>query len=125
MESINVVIDDEEVGSLSKGEKPLSSPIESANPSADPVKTFSPQEQLVISSTAVPSQDPLETVPSGNIASAFEDVDPPKEPSSHVKLNHPSEQLLGDLNEGIRLRNRVVNPLDEVANQVTYSCYLA
>jgi hypothetical protein len=42
----------------------------------------------------------------------------PKEPSSRVKLNYPHKQLLGDRNEGIQLRNRVVN-------QVSYNCYLS
>jgi hypothetical protein len=41
-----------------------------------------------------------------------------KEPSSRVKLNHPQDNLLGTINEGRRLRNRVVN-------QVSHSCYLS
>jgi hypothetical protein len=32
---------------------------------------------------------------------------------------------MGNLDEGHRLRNRVIQPSDEVANQVTYSRYLA
>jgi len=54
-----------------------------------------------------------------------EPINPPKEPASWVKLNHPSRQLLGNLNEGRRLRSRIINPFNEVANQVTYNCYLA
>jgi len=42
-------------------------------------------------------------------------VNLPKEPSSRAKRNHPYKQLLGDVNEGLRLRNRVVN-------QVSYNC---
>jgi hypothetical protein len=53
-----------------------------------------------------------------------EPINPPIEPASWVKLNHPSRQLLGNLNEGRRLRIRVINPSNEVANQVTYNCYL-
>jgi len=42
-----------------------------------------------------------------------------------VKLNHPPQQLLGFVDERRRLRNRVIQPTSEVANQVSYSCYLA
>jgi hypothetical protein len=42
-----------------------------------------------------------------------------------VKLNHPPQQLLGTVDEGRRLRNRVIQHTSEVANQVSYSCYLA
>jgi hypothetical protein len=45
-------------------------------------------------------------------------VNLPKEPSSRAKRNHPYKQLLGDVTEGLRLRNRVVN-------QVSYNCYLS
>jgi hypothetical protein len=47
-----------------------------------------------------------------------------KETTSWVKLNHPLRQLLGNLNEGRRLRSRIINPPDEIGNQVTYNCYL-
>jgi hypothetical protein len=54
-----------------------------------------------------------------------EPINPPKEPAYWVKLNHPPRQLLGNLNKGRRLRSRIINPSDEVANQVTYNFYLA
>jgi hypothetical protein len=64
---------------------------------------------------------------SDTISSASEDeatpVNHPKR--SWVKLNHPPQQLLGTVDEGRRLRNRVIQPTSEVANQVSYSCYLA
>jgi hypothetical protein len=41
-----------------------------------------------------------------------------------VRLNHPPQQLLGNLDEGRRLRSKVIQPANEVANQVSYSCYL-
>jgi hypothetical protein len=44
---------------------------------------------------------------------------------SWVKHNHPPQQLLGTIDEGRRLRSRVIQPISEVANQVSYSCYLA
>jgi hypothetical protein len=52
----------------------------------------------------------------------YEPTNPPRR--SWVKLNHPSRQLIGNLNEGRHLRNRVIQPSDEVVNQVIYSCYL-
>jgi hypothetical protein len=41
-----------------------------------------------------------------------------------VKHNPPPQQLLGTIDEGSRLRSRVIQPNSEVANQVSYSCYL-
>jgi hypothetical protein len=60
-------------------------------------------------------------------ASASEDEDEPTNPlkRSRVKLNHPSHQLIGTFEEGRRLRNKMIQPSSEVANQVSYSCYLA
>jgi hypothetical protein len=64
---------------------------------------------------------------SDTIASASEDEDNPTNPpkQSWVKLNHHPQQLLGSVEEGCRLRNRVIQPSSEVVNQVSYSCYLA
>jgi len=61
------------------------------------------------------------------ISSAPKDEDTPANPRkwSWVKLNPPPQQLLGTVDEGSRLRNRVIQPTSEVANQVSYSCYLA
>jgi len=58
--------------------------------------------------------------------SAFEDDDvPTNSPKrSWVKLNHPPQQVIGTLEEGHQLRNRVIQPSSEVANQVSYSVYL-
>jgi hypothetical protein len=36
-----------------------------------------------------------------------------------------TSQLIGNLDEVLHLRSKVVQPLEEVANQVTYGCYLA
>lgn len=61
------------------------------------------------------------------ISSASKDEDTPTNPPkwSWVKLSHPPQQLLGIVDEGRRLRNRVIQPTSEVANQVSYICYLA
>jgi hypothetical protein len=42
-----------------------------------------------------------------------------------VKNNHPPQQLLGNIDEGCRLKSRIIQPTSEVANQVSYNCYLA
>ena len=44
-----------------------------------------------------------------------------KKPSSRVTLNHPTSNIIGDLDEGFRLRK---GPSYSV-NHVTYNCYLA
>ena len=41
-----------------------------------------------------------------------------KGPSARVKLNHPPTNILGSLNDNMRLRSKVVNI-------ITYSCYLS
>jgi hypothetical protein len=124
MESINVVIDDEEVGSPSKGEKTQSFPKELSTPLADMVKPSSSTQETsviplaadtlpdlpVIPSAADSLPDPPEIVTSRNTTSASEDEDESTNPlkRSWVKLNHPSRQLIGNLEEGRRLRNRVI-----------------
>ena len=45
-----------------------------------------------------------------------------KGPSSSIKLNHPPEVIVGNMNEFI-LRKRTVDKC--VANFVSYSCYLS
>jgi hypothetical protein len=128
MESINVVIDDAEVGSLSKGERTLSFLEELPTPLVNMVKpSSSTQETSVIPLATAPPPDPLEIVPSKDTASASKYEVEPTNPlkRSWVKLNHPSRQLIGNLDEGRRLRNRVIQRSNEVANQVTYSYYLA
>ena len=45
-----------------------------------------------------------------------------KGPSSRIKLNHPSEVIVGNMNE-LTLRKRTIDKY--VANFVSYSCYLS
>jgi hypothetical protein len=118
MESINVIIDNEEVEASSKVEENQLNSVELPVISADVIKTspgMSPAESLPIPAT------------SDTTASASEDEDNPANPPkrSWVKLNHPPQQLLGSVEERCRLRNGVIQPSSEVANQVSYSCYLA
>ena len=41
-----------------------------------------------------------------------------KDPSSRVKLNHPATNILGSLNDNMRLRSKALNV-------ITRSCYLS
>ena len=45
-----------------------------------------------------------------------------REPSSKIKLNHPSDMIMGNMNE-LTLRKRTIDKY--VANFVSYSCYLS
>jgi len=133
MESLNVVIDDL-IRAHSKGEIPQSTletlpsltgnVSETSSASVEPVSIppiFPTIADVLPDSTdAVPTE---ETDPTSDQNS--EPINPSIEPPSWVKLNHPSRKLLGNLNEGRWLRSRIINPSNEVANQVTYNCYLA
>jgi hypothetical protein len=103
MESINVVVDDEEV------ERP-SSEEENQLDSVDPIVTAT--EIIKASPSVSPVESPSTPTTSDTIASASENEDtlanPPKR--SWVKLNHPPQQLLRTVDKGRRLRNRVIQP---------------
>jgi hypothetical protein len=90
MESINVVIDDEEVGASSKGEEIQPILEELPTPSANIIKrSSSTQETPIIPSAAESLLDPPIVVTFAS-TSKYEDepTNPPKR--SWVKLNHPS-----------------------------------
>jgi hypothetical protein len=118
MESINVVIDDDEVERPSREE-------ENQLDSADPSVTST--DIIKASPSVSPAESPSTPTTSDTIASASEDEDTPANPPkrSWVKLNHPPQQLLGTVDERRRLRNRVIQPTSDVANQLSYSYYLA
>jgi hypothetical protein len=130
MESINVVIDDEKKA-YNKWEISQST-LETLPPLTDNVSETSSAEVEPVSTPPIsptaanvlPDAVPTEEIdPTSD--QDLELLNPPIEPASWVKLNHSSRQLLGNLNEGRRLRNRIINPTNEVANQVTYNCYMA
>jgi hypothetical protein len=103
MKSINVVIDDEDVGAYSKGEEiqPISK--ELPIPLADMIKPpSSTQETPAIPLVAESLLDPPVIVTFENTTNASEDEDEPMNPPkrSRVKLNHPTQQLIGNLEEG-------------------------
>jgi hypothetical protein len=118
MESINVVIDDEEI------QRPISreeNQLDSVDVSAAPT-------DIIKSSPNVSLDEPPSSPTTSDITpTTSEDEDTPANPPkrSWVKHNHPPQQLLGTIDEGRRLRSRVIQPTSEVANQVSYSCYLA
>jgi hypothetical protein len=117
MESINVVIDDEEIERPSSREENQLNSIDLSATLSDIIESspnLCPNESS--SSTA------LDTGPT-----TAEDEDTPANPprQSWVKHNHPPQQLLGNIDEGRRLRSRVIQLASEVANQVSYSCYPA
>jgi hypothetical protein len=118
MESINVVIDDEEVERPSSMEENQIDSVDPSTASTDIIMA-SPNVSL--------DESPSSPTTSGTSACASKDEDSPANPpkQSWVKLNHPPQQLLVTIDEGHRLRNRVIQPTSEVVNQVTYSSYLA
>jgi len=118
METINVVIDDVEVEAPSSGEDHQLNSTELPVTSTDIIKT---------SPSVSPAESPSTPTTSDIIASTSEDEDTPANPPkrSWVKLNPPPQQLLGTVDEGRRLRNRVIQSTSEVANQVSYNYYLA
>jgi hypothetical protein len=121
MESINVVIDDEtttknledEVPHVEGEQADLSDTIHA--PSSPNVSTssstLSPDAEDEIMSSSPAVEDEL--MPMSHALNRVSPV-----PSSRVKLNHPKEDIMGNVDEGLRLRNRVVN-------QVSHSCYLS
>jgi hypothetical protein len=113
MELINVIVDDDEVQRSIGGEEKQ---IDSVDSSAAPTGIIEP--------TSKESLD--ESSPTTSGFTPIEDKDIPADPprQSRVRHNHPPQQLLGNLNERRRLRSRVIQPANEVANQVSYSCYL-
>jgi hypothetical protein len=104
MESINVVVDDEEVQRPISMEEKL---LDSAEPSAAPTDIINPSSK----------ESPSSPTTSNTTSTTSEDEDTPANPpkQSWVKHNHPPQQLLGN----------IIKLTSEVANQVFYSCYLA
>jgi hypothetical protein len=121
MESINVVINDEtttanlgdEVPHVDGEQAGLSETIPAPlSPNVSTASSTLPpdaEDELMSSSPDVEN----ELLPMPHAPTKASPV-----PSSRVKLNHLKEDMLGNFNEGLRLRNRVVN-------QVSHSCYLS
>ena len=130
MESINVVIDDTiserdvddgEGSDLKKGE------VEDNMSQADDIKKESPEKESTppisrretrsTQGTSSPLTPPEVHPP----ISQNDEVSTSKKPSSRVIKNHLDSNIIGSLDEGLRLRKGNVL----LANHVTYHCYLA
>ena len=110
MELVNIVIDDETTTEHLEDEVPH---IEGGQAGFPDTITAPPSLNMsTVSSTLSPvAKD--ETMPRSLVPNMVSHM-----PSSIVKLKHPRENMLGNINEGLRLQNRVVN-------QVSHSYYLS
>ena len=129
MESINVVIDDTisernvndgEGSDLKKGEgednMSQANDIEKESPEKESTPTIPRRETRSTQEPPSPLTPP-EVQP---LISRDEEPSTSKRPSSRVILNHPSSNIIGDVNEGLHLRK---GPKYS-ANHVTYNYYL-
>ena len=117
MEIVNVVIDEpSDAGSEKFGEE---LPKEILPPEPKEVKEIFEQELIPPSTpdtlSVVEDSADLSTSP-------YSETHEEKGPSSKVKLNHPPEVIVGNINE-LTLRKRIVDKC--VANFVSYSYYLS
>ena len=131
MESINVVIDDaiSEKNIDDDGEGPIlkrnggdnnmsqGEDDEKESPEQEFTPLISRRETKSTQGSSSPFTPPKVQPP----ISHNEEPSTSKRPSSRVTLNHPSSNIIGDLDEGIRLRKGPIYS----ANHVTYNCYLA
>ena len=117
METVNVVIDEFSDSNFEKGIEELTKEILPSEPRV--VQEIVEQKPASPSTPGTPSvvEDSAEITTSPNSESHEE-----KGPSSRIKLNHPLEDIMGNLNE-LTLRIRTVDKC--VANFVSYSCYLS
>ena len=132
MESSNVVINGElSFESISENSSPVQErnmEVDDSLP-ADYVGKHSKEELLLLNDTiSIPSSlEPSTLVHETQQAQG--ELSPPSEqkgtstslvkgPSSRVKLNHPATNILGSLNDNIRLRSKALNV-------ITHSCYLS
>ena len=117
METVNVVIDESSDSSSEKGIKELTKEIIPLEPRV--VQEILEQEPASPSTPGTPSvvEDSADITTSPDSESHKE-----KGPSSRIKLNHPPEDIVGNLNE-LTLRKHTVDKC--AANFVSYSCYLS
>ena len=132
MKSSNVVINDElSTESLSEN----SSPVQERNMEVDDsfpteyVGKHSEEELLLMNDTiSIPSSSKPSTPihetqqeqrePSPSLEQKGTSTSLVKGPSSRIKLNHPATNILGSLNDNMRLRSKALNV-------ITHSCYLS
>ena len=117
METVNVVIDESSNSGSEKFSEEIPKEILPLEPrevqeivEQEPASPSAPDNPSVVKDSANLSTSPN--------SKTHED----KGPSSRVKLNHPPEVIVGNMNE-LTLRKRTVDKC--VANFVSYSCYLS
>ena len=117
IETVNVVIDESSNSSSEKGIEELTKEIPPLEPRI--VQEIVEQEPASPSTPGTSSivEDSTDITTSPNSESHEE-----KGPFSKIKLNHPPEDIVGNLNE-LTLRKRTVDKC--VANFVSYSCDLS
>ena len=116
METVNVVIDESSNSSFEKGIEELTKEI--LPPEPREVQEIVEQEPVSPTTSGTPNvvEDSTDITISPDSESHEK-----KGPSSRIKLNHPPEDIVENLNE-LTLRKRTVDKC--VANFVSYSCYL-
>ena len=114
METVNVVIDESSDSSSEKGIEEL--PKEIVPPKPKEVQELIEQEPASPSTPSI-LEDSID-IPTSPDSESHEE----KIPSSKVKLNHPPEVIVGNMNE-LTLRKWTVDKC--VANFVSYYCYLS
>ena len=121
IESINVKIDDAmaKVEMVDDGERPSTKKptVEGSTPEEESIPMNPKMETRSTSRTPSPLTPPEVHPP----ISRNDEVSTSKKPSSRVIKNHPDSNIIGSLDEGLRLRKGNIL----LANHVTYHCYLA
>ena len=117
METMNVVIDESSDSGFEKFSEEI--PKEILPPEPREVQEISKQESASSSTPDTPSvvEDSADLSTSPDSKTHEE-----KRPSSRVKLSHPPEVIVGNINE-LTLRKRAIDKC--TANFVSYSCYLS
>ena len=117
IETVNVVIDESSDSSSEQGIEELTKEILPPEPRV--IQEIVEQEPASPSTLGTPSvmEDSVDITTSPDSESYEE-----KEPPSRIKLNHPLEDIVGNLNE-LTLRKCSIDKC--VANFVSYSCYLS
>ena len=117
METVNVMIDEASKSGFEKISEEI--PKEILPPEPKDVQELVDQEPASPSTPTTPIVvEGLADMPTLPDSESHEE----KGPSSKIKLNHPLEVIVGNMNE-LTLRKRTVDQC--VANFVSYSCYLS
>ena len=130
MESINVKIDDAltKVEMIDDGEglstKELDVEVEALDIEVEgstPIEESTPMNPRMETRSMSRTLSPLTPPEIHHPISQNDEVSTSKKPSSRVIKNHPNSNIIGSLNEGLRLRKGNIL----LANHITYHCYLA